>query len=301
MRILMPVDGSPHSNAALAFIASRRSLLESQPEVELLNVQHPVSARVARGAGRGLVRQHHALESDKILKPAMALLERAGVEPSARAWVGLPGAEVAHIALQDAADLIVMGSHGRSGLRGLLFGSVTQAVLACCDKPLLVLRGGTAPRRESLRVGIALDGSRGGLASVRFVTRHRTLFGATPGITLLHVVPDPLDPGWPKFFGVQQVPGCTPAQAAEMQRAAFERVMAPARRLLRAGGLLAAEALLVSNYTADAIAAQARRSRLDLLVLGTHRAGRLRAALLGSVATRVAARCRTALLLIRQN
>ena len=52
MRILMPIDGITYSKATLAFVASRSTLIESQPDIELLNVQYPVSARVARGAWR---------------------------------------------------------------------------------------------------------------------------------------------------------------------------------------------------------------------------------------------------------
>ena len=40
MRILMPIDGSTHSKAALDFVASRSTLIESQPDIELLNVQY---------------------------------------------------------------------------------------------------------------------------------------------------------------------------------------------------------------------------------------------------------------------
>ncbi len=300
MRILMPIDGSPHSKAALAFIASRSGLIDAQPEVELLNVQYPVSARVARGAGKELVRHHHALESDKVLKPAMALMKRAGLQARARASVGLPGAEVGRIASEDAADLVVMGSHGHTGFKSLLFGSVTQAVLASCDKPLLVLRSDAAPKGEAMKVGIALDGSRFGLAAVRFVVKHRALFGAAPVLTLVHVVPDLLNLVSPGFFGDAPVPGFRPEQVAEMQRAAFERVMAPARKLLRGSGLQFTEAQLVSNRVGEAIATHATKNKLALLAIGSHGEGALRSAVLGSVATRVAARCRTALLFIRQ-
>lgn len=300
MRILMPIDGSAHSKAALAFIASRSGLIDAQAEVELLNVQHPVSARVVRGAGKALVRQHHALESDKVLKPAMAVMKRAGLPAQARASVGQPGAEVGRIAAEDAAYLIVMGSHGHTGFMGLLFGSVTQAVLASCDKPLLVLRNDVAPKRESLTVGIALDGSRYGLAAVRFVVKHRALFGAAPVLTLTHVVPDLLSLLVPGVFVDGRVPGFRPEQAAEMQRAAFERVMVPARKLLRGSGFQVTETMLVSNHVGDALAAHATKNKLDVLVVGSHGEGALRSAVLGSVATRVAARSRNALLFIRQ-
>ena len=65
MRIRMPIDSSTFSQVALAFIGSRSTLIASQPEVELLDVQYLVSVRVARGAAKTLVQQHHESESNK--------------------------------------------------------------------------------------------------------------------------------------------------------------------------------------------------------------------------------------------
>ena len=44
-------------------------------------------------------------------------------------------------AIAIAADLIVMGSHGRSGIEKLLLGSVTQRVLQDATMPVLVVKG----------------------------------------------------------------------------------------------------------------------------------------------------------------
>ena len=300
MRILMPIDGSTFSKAALAFIASRSTLIESQPDVELLNVQYPVSARVMRGAGRDLVQQHHESESNKVIKPALASLKRAGLRAQPRAMVGSPGVEVGRIAADDAADLIVMGSHGHTGFKNLLFGSVTQAVLASCNTPLLVLRSDAMPKQDSLKLGIALDGSKYGVAAVRFVVKHRALFGAAPALTLIHVVPDLLNLVVPGYFADAPVPGFKPEQVAEMQRAGFERALAPARKLLQGTALHVTEAQLTGNNPGDVIAAYATKNKLDILVIGSHGEGTLRSTVLGSVATRVAAKCRNALLFIQQ-
>ena len=300
MRILMPIDGSTFSKAALSFIASRSSLIESQPEVELLNVQYPVSARVVRGAGKALVQQHHESESNKVIKPALASLKRAGLRAQSRAVVGIPGAEVGRIAAEDAADLIVMGSHGHTGFKNLLFGSVTQAVLASCNTPLLVLRSDAVPKKDSLKLGIALDGSKYGVAAVRFVVKHRALFGAAPSLTLIHVVPDLLNLVVPGFFGNAPVPGIKPEQVTEMQHAAFERAMAPARKLLQGTAFQVTEAQLSGNNPGDAIGAYATKNKLDILAIGSHGEDTLRSMVLGSVATRVAAKCRNALLFIQE-
>ena len=300
MRILMPIDGSTFSKAALDFIASRSTLIESQPDVELLNVQYPVSARVVRGAGKDLVRQHQESEANKVIKPAVTSLKRAGLRAHTKSVVGSPGVEVGRIAAEDAADLIVMGSHGHTGFKNLLFGSVTQAVLASCNTPLLVLRSDAVPKKDSLRLGIALDGSRYGLAALRFVVKHRALFGAAPALTLIHVVPDLLNLVVPGFFANSPVPGFKPEQVTEMQRAAFERALAPARKLLQGTALQVTEAQLTGNNPGDAIAAYATKNRLDILAIGSHGEGTLRSTVLGSVATRVAVKCRNALLFIQE-
>ena len=300
MKILMPIDGSTFSKAALSFIASRSTLIKSQPDVELLNVQYPVSARVSRGAGKELVQIHHESEASKVIKPALAALKRAGLRAQSKLVVGSPGVEVARIAAADAADLIVMGSHGHTGFKNLLFGSVTQTVLASCATPLLVLRSDAVPKKDSLKVGVALDGSKYGLAAVRYIVKHRQLFGEAPALTLIHVVPDLLNFFVPGFFADAPVPGFKAEQVAEMQRAVFERVMAPARKLFQGSGLQVTEAQLTGNNPGDAIAAYATKNKLDVLALGSHGAGALRFSMLGSVATRVAAKCRNALLLIQE-
>ena len=299
MRILMPIDGSTHSKAALDFVASRSTLIESQPDIELLNVQYPVPSRAARYAGKELVRSHHQAEAEKIVKPALARLKRAGLLARAESVVGSPGVEVGRIAAEDAADLVVMGSHGHTGLKNLLFGSVTQSVLASCQTPVLVLRSETPLNKASLKIGIALDGSKYGLAAVRFVVKHRVLFGPTPTLTLIHVVPDLLNLRVAGLFADAPVPGFKPEQVVEMQRAAFEKAFMPARKLLKAAALQVNEAQLTGNDTGAVIASYATKNKLDVLAIGSHGQGGFTSTLLGSVATRVTAKCRNALLFIQ--
>ena len=299
MRILIPVDGSSFSKSAIAFVASRTALIEHQPDVELLNIQDPISARVKRAAGKDLVESYQASEANKVLKPCLATFKRAGLVARGKYVVGSPGSTVGKIAAEGAADLIVMGSHGHTGLRSVLFGSVTNTVLASCTAPLLVLRD-VVPKNDSLRIGIALDGSKYGGAMVKFVAKHLDLFGPAPSVTLLHVVPDLLNLVVPGFFGEMPVPGFEPAQIEAMQHAALEQAMAVPRKLLAAAGLQGKEVRLIGNNPGDEIAAYVKKNKLDILVLGSHGRGAMRSVSLGSVSTRVAAKCQLPLLLIRQ-
>ncbi|MCU0952695.1 MAG: universal stress protein [Burkholderiaceae bacterium] len=297
MKILIPVDGSACSDDAVAFVASRSTLIGTQPDVELLNVQLPVPPRAARAVGAEIVREYHAKDAKAVLKPSLAKLAKRGLTAHSRHVVGNPGAAVADAAA--AVDLVVMGSHGHTALKGLLFGSVTNAVLSGCRTPLLVMRGARSPVRDSLKVGIALDGSAYGLAAVRYVVEHRDLFGALPAIELINVVPDLFSMVIPGF-GDAPAPLYPAERVLAAQDVAFENVMAPARQLLEKAGLQASEVRLIGNSAGDEIAAHSTRRKLDLLVIGSHGHGLLKSAVMGSVATRVAARCSTPMLLIRR-
>lgn len=299
MRILVPVDGSKHSDAALAFIASRTKLIGTKPEVELLNVQLPVPPRIERVATRATIRGYLQAEANRILEPAVARLLRAGLAVRSGFAVGVPGAQIARAAVRSGAELIVMGSHGRSAVRGLLLGSVTQAVLASCTTPLLVVRDAAAPRRDALKVGIAVDGSQYGAAAVRYAIEHRELWGESPTLVLLHVVPDLAAIVLPGL-GDAPLPIYKPEQVVAMQSRRFDETVAPAREQLERAGLDADAVCLVGNDAGDEIAAYAKKEKLDVLVLGSHGRGALKSAVLGSVAMRVAAQCRTPLLLIRE-
>jgi nucleotide-binding universal stress UspA family protein len=195
-----------------------------------------------------------------------------------------------------------MGSRGHSGLKGVLFGSMTNAVLAGCAKPLLVLRGKTVPpQRDSLDVGIAVDGSGYGLAAVRWVIKHRALFGAEPRVELIHVHEDNLPELRPRHgLAYSAVPPFVEVGDADLPAAAFDKAMTAASKRMAKAGLDAKPVRLRAWAAGDAIAAYVRQRRLDVIVMGSHGHGAFKSLVLGSVAMRVAARCDTPLLLVRE-
>lgn len=298
MNILVPVDGSRFSNAAVAFIASRTTLIGRKPRVALLNVQPPIPAYPARILGQATVRAFHQKEADGVLRPASLKLTKKGLRVSSSYVVGNPAARVGEFAASHHTDLIVMGSHGHPAFKGLLFGSVTTAVLASCVTPVLIVRGRSAPASDSLRVGICIDRSHYGVAAVRYALKHRDLFGKAPVVWLINVVPD-LRSNYISGFPDAPAPVYEPERIAELQACAFEAAMVPVRKLIRRSGVVTTEIRLIGNHPADEIVAFAKKSKLDVLVMGSHGHGALKSAVLGSVATRVAAKCQTPLLLIR--
>ena len=86
---------------------------------------------------------------------------------------------------------------------------------------------------------------------------------------------------------------------ARDRRQDSERALAEKRAMLEKASLGAEAVCLVGN-PGDQLSDYAKKKRLDLLVMGSHGYGAFKAAVLGSVATRVAAHCGTPLLLIRE-
>ncbi len=298
MKILVPVDGSKYSRTAIEFIASRSTLVGSNPDVQLLNVQAPVPVRAARLIGKEAVTSYYEDESAKALKGSVSALKRAGLKATTNHVVGHAAEEIAKRANRTGVDLILMGSHGHGALASLLFGSVTRGVLARTTKPLLLLRGhGPAPA-DSLKVGIAVDGSDYGIAAVKYVLRHQALVGSPPQVTVIHAVPEFAGASMPDMAGIA-LPAYSAEQIKEMQTLAFERTIAPVRKLFESERLPFDTACL-NGPAGDEIAAYAKKEKLDLLVMGSHGHGAFKAAVLGSVALRVAAHCTTPLLLIRE-
>ena len=306
MKILIPVDGSAHADAALDFVASRTTLLGLNPAVQLLNVQPSLSVRVVRAIGQGETRAYQRAQADAVLRPALDRLKRAGIVAKASYSLGQRADAIGAIAVRSHSDLIVMGSRGHSALKGLLFGSMTSAVLASCTKPLLVLRSATPPSKDTLLVGIAVDGSPFGLAAARWVLKHRELFGAAPRFQLIHVLdPSALEPARDDAAALpaidhRGIPAAKAVGDGGADAAAIDKVVAPVRKLFTKAGLEPETVRLMGDNPGDAIVAHAKKRRIDVLVMGSHGRGAFDSLVLGSVAMRVAARCDKPLLLIRE-
>lgn len=72
----------------------------------------------------------------------------AGVEVEGKVLHGSPFLEIIKLAKSEAADLIVVGTHGRTGLKHMLIGSVAERVVRKAPCPVLVVRGDEGPEFE---------------------------------------------------------------------------------------------------------------------------------------------------------
>ncbi|MES1211817.1 MAG: universal stress protein, partial [Acidobacteriota bacterium] len=86
------------------------------------------------------------LEAERRLQEKAEALEREGLTVDWVAREGDPAAVIAHEAEARNADLIAIGTHGRSGLMHLLLGSTAERVVQHAPCPVMTVRRPTSPR-----------------------------------------------------------------------------------------------------------------------------------------------------------
>src|SRR3546814_7923155 len=123
MRILVPVDGSDSSLAAVRFVIAKLASAGTPQEIHLLTVQ-PQLPTASRFVDAGVLRDYRQEEGAKDLAAARKLLDNAGVEYTSHIAVGDPADTIATYADQKQCDAIVMGTRGLRRVAGLVLGSV---------------------------------------------------------------------------------------------------------------------------------------------------------------------------------
>ena len=132
MKILVAMDTSKFSQHALQSVMARPWPPNS--EVKVLNVVEPPSLLLGREMG-GYDPEFEAVwkalrdEAKDLVQKAGDQLRTAGFQVSTELIEGDPKSQIIDVANEWRADMIVLGSHGRSGLDRFLMGSVSQDVV----------------------------------------------------------------------------------------------------------------------------------------------------------------------------
>jgi nucleotide-binding universal stress UspA family protein len=141
MKILLPVDGSANSLRAVDHLIAHAAWFREVPEIHLLHVQPPVPiAGALAHVGKETLHSHYVEESQAHLAGAQQKLAAAGRPHATHIHVGQAAEVIAKVAGELGCDLIVMGTHGRSGVAGLLMGSVASHVLSLAGCPVLLVK-----------------------------------------------------------------------------------------------------------------------------------------------------------------
>jgi nucleotide-binding universal stress UspA family protein len=139
--ILLASDLSPASAAAERMAIDLASGLGS--EVLLVSVIDPRGLRLPGGGFRLRVDQARAARETA----AQVVVERGrglGISMRCLIWEGEPGEAIVEAATAESVDLIVVGSHGRTGMDRMFMGSVSERVVRTSPMPVLVARGNAA-------------------------------------------------------------------------------------------------------------------------------------------------------------
>jgi nucleotide-binding universal stress UspA family protein len=141
-KILVPLDGSDLAEAALE---TAIELLNKQPAAMLVLLRAAEASRPP-GSDRTEKQVHAVREAESYLNGVVAGLREAGIgRVKTCVWYGPAATTIVEAAEVEKASLIVMSSHGRSGVGRLIFGSVAESVLHGTRTPILLVRDTSAP------------------------------------------------------------------------------------------------------------------------------------------------------------
>jgi nucleotide-binding universal stress UspA family protein len=134
-KVVLATDGSETSEQAALAVANRPWPEES--EFRVISVEEPWAIKLSR------VRNEN--EAQEAVSSAAQVLASAGLKATGAVLSGNTKQVILQEAQKWAADLIVVGSHGRRGFRRFLLGSVSEAVAMNAHCSVIVVR---APRKS---------------------------------------------------------------------------------------------------------------------------------------------------------
>jgi nucleotide-binding universal stress UspA family protein len=139
-KILLPTDGSEHSMAAVPWAIGMGRLFDSEFDVVYSSPGPPSVMGSYFGTMIEPVLQEPPEVAGEVARRAAQRITEAGFRAVPLAVSGDPAAQIVDLAASRGANLVVMSSHGRTGLGRWVFGSVAEKVLRSSPVPVLVVR-----------------------------------------------------------------------------------------------------------------------------------------------------------------
>jgi universal stress protein A len=151
-RILVPSDFSPCANAALEYAIFLAERFDAG--LHLLHVWEPLHVTTPdllwRGDGPTALAEVARTHAGKEMERALGRLERRGMRARGRLETGDPYRSIIRLAGDEKFDLIVMGTHGHTGLRHLISGSVAERVVRHAPCPVMTVRLPDAAAQQTM-------------------------------------------------------------------------------------------------------------------------------------------------------
>src|SRR5579884_3180560 len=260
--ILVPLDGSPFAERALPYATTLARAAHARLLLLRAVLAHPLP-----GTDPALAQLTAVQHAEAALAAVAERLRRDGLAVDTAGYYDEAATAIADAAHYRHADLIVMSTHGRTGLGRWLYGSVADRVLRRAEVPVLLIPA------TCERVWAGAGALRTGREMV---------------LLLVQVVEPP----------APMMANGSLAFDPEAELAAAEQYLKQVADRLR-GQVQAVEIHTAVGEPAACIAQAARAHQADVIAMATHGRSGLARLVLGSVATGVLARASTPLLLVR--
>jgi nucleotide-binding universal stress UspA family protein len=292
--ILVPLDGSKLAEAALPAAASLAQTFGAP--VTLLHI-------IEQDAPQEIHKDHHITRADEassylegVAQRAFPLKAKVDWHVHTAAVKDVPGSIVEHAMTEFKPDLIVMCTHGRSGFRELLYGSIAQQIVAQGTIPILLIKPKTETA-ETFRLDKILVPLDSGPVHDDSLPVTKELASAYEShIHLLTVIPTFSTVTGETVAASSLLPATTSALLDITVENAAEDLQTHLDELKQAGFRVTAE--VARGDPATEIVNISEKFNADLIVLTTHRKAGAAAFWARSVAPNVARRTRVPILLI---
>jgi nucleotide-binding universal stress UspA family protein len=245
-------------------------------------------------------RRNHSQEilwqnAERYLDAHAAPLAAEGLDVSIDVRCGPAADVIVEAALDQHVKMIVMATHGYSGLKRWALGSVTDKVVHATSAPVFIVRAEVQAQPPALkRILVPLDGSP--LAQQALPLAAELAGSAHSDLLLLQAIPTTVEayPGFPSRG--RPIPQLVDLVESLREQAASE-LNDRADNLRQRG--LPASTYVVHGHAAEVLVDEARQHSVDLIVMATHGYSGIKRWTLGSVADKVLHATRTPLLLVR--
>ncbi len=279
-QVAVALDGSDFAERSLPAAAAISRLFDAQLALISVLPSRGVLRVLPKGRSSGNPAEAGQIDTEAYLSRLAGEYLDRGVRTDYYVAAGPVPQAINVLTIELNVDLLVMSTHGRSGMSRFMLGSNASALIQLLRQPVLLLRPQALARGdlpEVRRVLVTLDGSSFAERVLPWVQRVSEATGAE---VLLLVVPEVPEPS---LYGamadaVDELRG----QAEANARRYLERVSA---QLLDAG--LPVRSLVEGSRPATTILDVAERGQVDLIMLATHGRGGIDRLMLGSVADRV--------------
>jgi len=221
-------------------------------------------------------------EAEQFLGDLTTRVKQKGLDVEWHLREGIPSEQIGQTALELRADLIVVGTHGRTGLDHIMLGSTSERVIKQAPCPVLTVR--VAPIHGEKDVDIPpcirhllvpVDFSSPSLDALEYAIQVVDRFGAR--LTVLHVLE-------PIYYDLELGLGRIEQEA--QKRTHWQAQLDSLAQVVKERGL-AAGSVVLGGIPSESIVTYARAQGCDLIVMGTHGRHGLTRLRYGSVAESV--------------